>query len=341
MKLSRIATAVTVAAMAPAVLFASPAFAADAGAATGATSASAASTVSTPADTKPVDGKDQAAADRAAIEEILADPKSGPGVREAAAKALKGTDADLRHFLTVELARQQLTDDTVRVSQLVNAGGKAVQREGKKALKVDTQAALTAFLETGQHEARLEDDRVELLTALQGAGPGLTEGIQKILSNGTAAQIRTFVTTTQHQLRDDDNAVLISTMLGKNPGPELKKAAQAALKGSAKDRAEFLKTGQFTAREKDKKDGNGTGGDPAGGKDKPRPKDDAQAGKVVVTPNNGSGGNTAAPAGGKGPLASTGSGAETPWIVGGSALALAAGAGLVLTARRRGAATRG
>ncbi|MFI5616865.1 hypothetical protein [Streptomyces sp. NPDC051567] len=98
MKLSRIASAIAVAAMAPAVMLSSPAFAAD---------AASPSTPSAP--TVPDQGSEgdkptgdagqtpaedsQATKDRAAIQAILTDPASGPGVREAAEKALKGTAA--------------------------------------------------------------------------------------------------------------------------------------------------------------------------------------------------------------------------------------------------------
>jgi LPXTG-motif cell wall-anchored protein len=47
-----------------------------------------------------------------------------------------------------------------------------------------------------------------------------------------------------------------------------------------------------------------------------------------------------APAGGSTELAATGAGSATPWAIGGAAVTLGAGAGLVLAARRRTATGR-
>ncbi|MGW5395184.1 ALF repeat-containing protein [Streptomyces sp. NPDC003952] len=127
-------------------------------------------------------------------------------------------------------------------------------------------------------------------------------------------------------------------------GPEVRKAAGAALRGTPEDRIEFLKTGQHVAREKDKaaeeaagKPDGGTGdggGDEDGGTTTPVVDHGANGGTGTGTGTDT--GNQPTPAGGTpGSLARTGAGAENGWIAGGAATALAAGAGLVLVNRRR------
>src|SRR5690348_9608742 len=118
-KLPRIASIVATAAIAPAVLLSSPAFAADAAAAT----PSSPATPDQGAGDRPTSDKaadkpaedPQAAKDRATIEQLLANPATGPGVREAATKALQGTAEQMRHFVTVEWAEQQHEDDEVLI----------------------------------------------------------------------------------------------------------------------------------------------------------------------------------------------------------------------------------
>ncbi|QEU77497.1 ALF repeat-containing protein [Streptomyces subrutilus] len=390
MKLSRIAAAVTTAALAPAVLIASPAFAADAAGTS--TPQTAPTTPDRAADGRP--DEDQAEQDRKAILAIIAEPTAsaymkeaghkaiadgpaamrkfietdqhrirlddyrvlisrllhgaGPGLKEGINQVLghdKGNLEQLRHFY--EVTQHELRDDDNRVdiARLIGAGGPRVREAGKAALK-GTPADRVVFLATGQYLAQASDDRVELSRIDEGwDGPILSEAIGRLLGGSpTPAELRHFLQVTQYELRDQDNRVSITKIID-GGGPELVKAGRAALAGTAADRSEFLKTGQHEARAKDQKTQQENDKDKDKGKDQ-QDQDNSGSGTGSGTGANpatgsGSGTNTATPQGGSGsPLATTGAG-DAGLIAGGAGTALVAGAGLLLAARmRRAASTR-
>ncbi|WP_367431822.1 LAETG motif-containing sortase-dependent surface protein [Streptomyces celluloflavus] len=87
---------------------------------------------------------------------------------------------------------------------------------------------------------------------------------------------------------------------------------------------------------KDERDKDGrTGEKPAAGGDRR-----GSAGADAAEPAAATSPNAVAPAGGSTELTSTGAGSATPWVIGGAAVALGAGAGLVVAARRRSATGR-
>ncbi|MFG2879207.1 ALF repeat-containing protein [Streptomyces sp. NPDC048337] len=210
-KLSRMAAVVTAAAMAPAVLLASPALADDHTKAAGAPASPSApdqSPVEKPAGKtaeRPVHDGKQAERDREEILRLMAAAAPGSAVRERGTKAIDGGPAAMR-----------------------------------------------AFLETGQHEARASDDRVELSRIAEGEkGWATGEAADALLRRGASpAEMRQFLEVTQHVLRDEDNRVRVSRIIGRG-GPAVREAGKAALKGSAQDRTDFLKTGQYQAQASD------------------------------------------------------------------------------------------
>ncbi|MEV0278780.1 ALF repeat-containing protein [Streptomyces sp. NPDC050610] len=354
---------VVAAAIAPAVLLSSPAFAAD-----GAKSANGAVSVE--------DGGSQAEQDRAEIERVLADKKSGPILRKAAEQALKGTPAEMRAFLETGRDQAQLTDDRVRVMQILSVGGKAVQKAAQDALEENSRESITHFLEVGQYTARDEDNRFEILRIISDkkTGPGVQKGAQQAM-DGTAADRQKFLDTERHALKIIDNRVLVRKIIGAG-GPEVRAAGIAALKGSPEDVQKFIDEGQFTARAKDEKNAEDSKGSKDskdskdskgenGGKDakggdkgkgqgtKPAAEHQKQDGEDgAVRPVAAGGG--ARPAGGSaeqattgaqpesadGHLAATGANGSLPWAAGGTAVALGAGAGLIALSRRRAGAQR-
>ncbi len=386
MKLSRIAAAVTTAALAPAVLIASPAFAAGQESA-----ASTHPTAPTAPDLAAPDhaAEDQVEQDRKTILAIIADPMASAYMKEAGRKAIADGPAAMRKFIETdqhkirlddyrvlitrllndagpglkeginELFRAERTtleqlrhfyeatqhelrddDNKVAISRLISTGGPGVREAGKKALK-GTPADRTAFLKTGQYLAQASDDRVEL-ARIDGGWDGviLSEAIGKLLNGSpTPAELRRFLEVTQHELRDQDNRVAIARIID-GGGAELVKAGRAALAGTAADRTEFLKAGQHEARAKDKQtqqendkskgqqnqnnSGTGTGATGTG----------ISAGSVT-----GTGDTTVTPQGGSGSaLAATGAG-DSALIAGGAGTALVVGAGFLLAARMRRAAS--
>ncbi|MEU1425233.1 ALF repeat-containing protein [Kitasatospora sp. NPDC005751] len=244
MKLPKVSAVLAAAALAPAVLFPSMASAAEQPAPAGVSGPDTASDASG-------DHDSQEALDRAEVQRILADKESGPGVREAAEKALAGTAADLRHFLTAELAKQRRADNQVKVAQFYNAGGPAMRRAVVAALN-GTYDDILKFLQEGQYTARAEDeDRAEVQRILEDkeSGRGVREAAEKALA-GSAADLRHFLTVELEDWRWRDDKVKVAQLLN-NGGPAMRKGVEAALFGSHEDILKFLKEGQYVARAED------------------------------------------------------------------------------------------
>ncbi|MGW3076468.1 ALF repeat-containing protein [Kitasatospora sp. NPDC001132] len=287
--------------------------------------------------------------DRARVEAILADPKTGPGVREGAEKALKGGAADLRQFLTAELPKLRGDDNRVKLSQLMAAGGRAVREAAGRALDAGTDEAVEAFLNEGFAKAQFEDDRVDILRVIadKESSSYTVEAAQKAMG-GNAEAARHFMTVELPRLRADDNRVKLSRLMDAG-GPAVRAAAGKALDAGTNEAVEaFLKEGWAKARAEDEaaaaKPGNGTGtgsgtgtgtGTDASGQ---QPQAVQPAGLTETTTGTGTG--TATRTGttgtgtGTGTLAATGADG-LGWEAGGAAAALAAGAALVVAARRR------
>ncbi|MFD7983978.1 ALF repeat-containing protein [Kitasatospora indigofera] len=111
---------------------------------------------------------------RAEAQRVIDDPATGRHVREAAQKALAGSAADVEHFLKVELEPLRASDDRIRVSQLIEAGGPEVRKAGTAALDGAIED-VRAFLKEGQFTARAKDKAAEQAAAeAAGANSGST-----------------------------------------------------------------------------------------------------------------------------------------------------------------------
>ncbi|RSS64186.1 ALF repeat-containing protein [Streptomyces sp. WAC06614] len=358
MKLSRIAAAVTAAALAPAVLLSSPAFA-DGNPATPAGPPSqgvpdqppaadpAAPATGTPAAGKQADkpadkpADKQAEDDRLAILAIIADPTASEFLRNACREALKGTPAQMRAFLENEVPAIRLDDARIAIARLDHEAGPILRKGINDFFHTKhTLADALQFLAVTQHELRDQDNRVLITQIISTGGPEVKEKGRAAM-NGSPKDRAEFLKTGQHTARDQDNRVLIAQIVSLG-GPEVKEKGRAALNGTPEDRVKFLETGQHEARAKDKKaeeeaakngkggsgsgngNGNGTGnGNGAGGSG-------STATQTVATGNS----NVSANGGGR-TLAATGAGEGTTWAAGAAGTALVAGTGLVLAARRR------
>ncbi|WP_327283595.1 MULTISPECIES: LAETG motif-containing sortase-dependent surface protein [unclassified Streptomyces] len=111
-------------------------------------------------------------------------------------------------------------------------------------------------------------------------------------------------------------AVLLASPAFAADSPSAGAPAASTVPDLPAGRAEFLGTGQFTARDKDKAAGQ------------------------TSTGATSAGNTHLSAAGGSAALASTGGGSATALIAGGSAAALGAGAGLIYANRRRRAASK-
>ncbi|MFD9592964.1 ALF repeat-containing protein [Kitasatospora sp. NPDC059973] len=188
---------------------------------------------------------------RAEVQRILDDPKSGPGVREGARKALAGTAADVEQFLTVGLKKAGEDDDRVLLGQIMAVGGPAVRAAAGAALD-GTIDDVRAFLKVGQFVARAEDEnRAEVRRILADAGTGrhVREAAERALA-GSAADIERFLKAQLEPLRESDDRIRVSQLV-ETGTPEVRKAGLAALEGTAADVRAFLAEGRFTAHAKD------------------------------------------------------------------------------------------
>ncbi|MFG2908635.1 ALF repeat-containing protein [Kitasatospora sp. NPDC048286] len=289
--------------------------------------------------------------DRARVEAILADPKSGRGVREGAEKALKGGAAELRHFLTAELPKLRGDDNRVKLVQLMDAGGRAVREAASKALDARTDEAVEAFLNEGFAKAQFEDDRVDILRVIADKeSSSYTVAAAQKAMDGNAEAARHFMTVELPRLRASDNRVKVSQII-ETGGPAVRKAALVAFDGNDADITAFLKEGWAKARAEDEAaaaaakpgtgTGNGTGtgtesgtGTGTGTDGSGQQPQTVQPAGLTETTGTGTTTRTGTTGTGTGTLASTGTDG-LGWEAGGAAAALAAGAALVVAARRR------
>ncbi|MFC8448508.1 ALF repeat-containing protein [Kitasatospora sp. NPDC057223] len=189
---------------------------------------------------------------RAEAQRILDDPKSGPGVRASAQKALAGTAADVEQFLKVGAKTAAEHDDRLLLMQIMSAGGPAVQKAANTAMG-GTVEDVREFLRTGQYTARAEDEnRAEAQRVFDDPDTGshVREAAGKALA-GTAADVEHFLKAELEPLRASDDRIRVS-QITEAGGPEVRKAGNAAFYGTLADIRAFLKEGQFTARAKDK-----------------------------------------------------------------------------------------
>ncbi|MFJ6053062.1 ALF repeat-containing protein [Streptomyces sp. NPDC092307] len=194
MKLTRTALAVTVGALAPALLLATPALAA------GQAAAAPAKVAAVTAGESPYDTMTDTQL-RFEVARILA-ANPGKGVTREADKALDGTTEDVRTFLKTGLAIAQDEDNRVAIAAIYGAAtsGKAVKREAIKAFN-GTAADRAAFLKTGLRPAQAEDDRVAVgrILARPGISAALYAECQRVLNDGTPEVLRHFITVGQYQ----------------------------------------------------------------------------------------------------------------------------------------------
>ncbi|MFE5487961.1 polymorphic toxin-type HINT domain-containing protein [Streptomyces sp. NPDC056527] len=171
----------------------------------------------------------------------------GPGVKEAAERALLGTDGDIEQFLADKGLIQQI-DDRVDVSRIINAGGPSVREAAMAALQ-GTPADVQAFLAGGWKAPHQMDQRVETSKAINFGGVGVKEAGEAAL-RGTPEDVEHFLEDGQYAARHMDDRVQVSK-IHNSGGPNIKAAAELALQGTYDDLIEFLEVGQFVARNRD------------------------------------------------------------------------------------------
>ncbi|MFF3273052.1 ALF repeat-containing protein [Streptomyces chrestomyceticus] len=327
-KQARLTAFLAAAAVAPAVLFASPAVAAQAPA-----TANSAPDHDTEA-TKKQEGR-SAEDDRVAILRMLADKNAGAIFVRDANKALDGTDEELREFLKTGQYIARDMDNSIAITRIHGAkdAGPRVKEEAHKALKGSPQDRVD-FLKR-LPLIRFGDNVLRTVQISSIGGPAVREAAHEALRTYTPEAIQHFLDVGQYEARAKDEAAA-------------KKAEEekAAKEKAAKDKAAKEKA----AKEKAAKE-KGAGGKAAedGGKNVTPAVDTKPAGGHGTT-GSGTPSGTAVTSTGSdttsntstgSSLAATGVSPVTPWAASGAAVAVAAGAGLVVAGRRRTTAERG
>ncbi|WP_050506755.1 ALF repeat-containing protein [Streptomyces rimosus] len=305
-KQARLTAFLAAAAVAPAVLFSSPAVAAEAPPTAGSAPDQGAETTPDEAAKKKARSELE---DRIKVSQIASDKNSGRGVRREANKALDGTAEDVRRFL--ETGLHEARDEDNRVAVIRTLSGKYVGRNVREAVDKamdGTPQDRVYYLEEGYRLAQRADNRVHTLQIISIGGPAVREAGKEALRSKDDAVILHFLDVGQYEARAKDEAAR-------------KKADEEK---AAKDKAAEEKA----AKDETAKDG-GQGG--ADGKSVTPATDVRTGGEHGATSSVAVSGGTS--------LAATGLSPATPWAFGGAAVAVTAGAGLVIAGRRRTAAT--
>ncbi|WP_405007823.1 ALF repeat-containing protein [Kitasatospora purpeofusca] len=252
--------------------------------------------------------------DRAEIERLLADPATGPGVREAGQKALDtGTPTALRHFLEAELPVQREHDARVALSQIMAKGGPEVRAAASTAMD-GSYADVVRFLQEGQYTARAKDNRAQVAQIAETGGPAVKKAALAAL-DGNEQAVATFLIEGWAKARAEDEAAA-------KPGtePTARPTEQPTTAPAAQTGQSAVTGGQVVQAVAGTTSGTGTG--------------TAAVTRTTTGTAGTTGTSTTTTTVGSGQLAATGTeglGLEA----GGAAAALAAGAALVVVSRRR------
>ncbi|MCY0936455.1 ALF repeat-containing protein [Streptomyces sp. H34-S4] len=251
MKFSRIAAAVTTAALAPAVLLASPAFAA--GQEEGNAAQPTAPTARDQAATGQAD-EGQAEQDRKTILAIIADPMASETMKEAGRKAIADGPAAMRRFIETDQHEIRIDDYRVLILRLANDAGPGLKEGINELFQNDSRnlEKLRHFYEVTQHELRDQDNRVAIAQVIAGGGPELVEAGKKAL-NGTPAERVAFLETGRYLAQAADDRAELARIDEDWDGPILSEAIRKLLGGSPTpaELRRFLEVTQYELRDQD------------------------------------------------------------------------------------------
>ncbi|WP_158977330.1 ALF repeat-containing protein [Streptomyces roseus] len=252
MKFSRIAAVVTTAALAPAVLMASPAFAAGSDApAAGKQPAPTAPDQAVPDHTAPA--PDQGEEDRKTILAIIADPMASEYMKEAGRKAIADGPQAMRKFIEVDQHKIRMDDYRIAILRLLQNAGPGLKEGINKILDTgDTIEKLRHFYDVTQHELRDDDNKVEISRLIGTGGPAVKEAGKKALK-GTPADRAQFLKTGRFLAQASDDRVELARIDESWDGPILSEAIGKLLNGSPTpaELRHFLEVTQYELRDQD------------------------------------------------------------------------------------------
>ncbi|MFB9607345.1 polymorphic toxin-type HINT domain-containing protein [Streptomyces roseofulvus] len=174
----------------------------------------------------------------------------GPWHKEAAARALSGTDQDVLDYLRTRWKEADHNEIRQRVLNLSTQSPYASVRTAAAEVLTGTPEQLEAFYATGQYEAGLDDMKVETARLAQTGGPGVSAAAKAALADGTGRALATFLQVGQYGESVTDEKV-IAARLAETGGPEVQSAAKIALAGPPQLVHEFVTVGRSIAQRKD------------------------------------------------------------------------------------------
>ncbi|MFE2480989.1 ALF repeat-containing protein [Streptomyces sp. NPDC059389] len=240
----------TTAALAPAVLMASPAFAAGSDApAAGKQPAPTAPDQAVPDHTAP----DRAEEDRKTILAIIADPMASEYMQEAGRKAIADGPQAMRKFIEVDQHKIRMDDYRVLILRLLPGAGPGLKAGINKVLSDgDTIEKLRHFYDVTQHELRDDDNKVEISRLIGAGGPAVKEAGKKALK-GTPADRAQFLKTGRFLAQASDDRVELARIDEGWDGPILSEAIGKLLNGSPTpaELRHFLEVTQYELRDQD------------------------------------------------------------------------------------------
>ncbi|MFI8388108.1 ALF repeat-containing protein [Streptomyces sp. NPDC085540] len=256
MKFSRIAAAVTTAALAPAVLIASPAFAAG---------PDAPAVGNQPAPTTPDQAvpdqavpdrtvPDQAEEDRKTILAIIAHPMASEFMKEAGRKAIADGPKAMRKFIEVDQHDIRMDDYRIAILRLLPDAGPGLKAGINKVLSSgDDIEKLRHFYDVTQHELRGDDNnKIEISRLIDTGGTAVKEAGKKALK-GTPADRAEFLKTGRHLAQAQDDLVELARIDEGWDGPILSGAISKLMNGSPTpaELRHFLEVTQYELRDQD------------------------------------------------------------------------------------------
>ncbi|MFJ6574077.1 polymorphic toxin-type HINT domain-containing protein [Streptomyces sp. NPDC091292] len=174
----------------------------------------------------------------------------GPWHKEAAARALSGTDQDVLDYLRTRWKEANDSDIRQRVVNLSTQSPYASVRTAATEVLTGTPAQIEAFHTTGQFEAGLDDMKVDAARLAETGGPSVSQAAKAALADGTGKALATFLQVGQYGESATDEKV-ITARLAETGGPEVQSAAKIALAGPPQLQHEFVTVGQYMAQRKD------------------------------------------------------------------------------------------
>ncbi|RKE09213.1 LPXTG cell wall anchor domain-containing protein [Catellatospora citrea] len=163
---------------------------------------------------------------------------------------------DLRPLLDVDVDAMTDSEVRVKVNQILAASKgvyaqlPGVAQDALDGKKDGPEQDTRNFLKSRAQPVWHTDVRILTVQTINAAGPHLKEAVNKVLDDGSIGALLGYLNDGQHTARAQDYRDLV-TEAKSTGGPEVGKAATAALAGTFEDLRVFLCSGWLAAHDKD------------------------------------------------------------------------------------------